>query len=371
MNRTDTVQTSFRGSDDAPTSVSLLVPVHNESEILENSVEEIYLYMESLEDRYRWELVLVNDGSSDDSGEIASSLASTRENMAVFHHRINRNLGGALQTGFARCRGDYIVVLDADLSFSPDHIEPLLVEAIETSADIVVASPYMKGGRTSAVPKSRLMLSRIVNWLLRLTSPIDIHTFTSMVRAYRREFIQNLNLKSETFAVSPEIINKAALLRARIREIPAHLDWSFQQKAPGRVSGMRVVSGILQGLMTSFIFRPYAFFMFFGIVILLLSLQIIVWIFINTFEVYSEIVADASGFENALSLAVAQVFRERPHSFLVGGVTVILALQFLSLGFLSLQSKRYFDELFHLGSTILRRSRREVKEDRKDEERVL
>jgi glycosyltransferase involved in cell wall biosynthesis len=335
--------------------LSILTPAFNEEAILERSVKDIYKYMDAFAPEYDWELVLVNDGSKDDTGKIADALAGEKENMRVVHHKINRNLGGALQTGFSHCGGQYIIVLDIDLSYAPDHIEKLLTEAIETDADIVVASPYMKGGRNTKVPAMRLLLSKTVNRLLALTSPVRLHTFTGMVRLYRSAFLRNLNLKSTTYSINPEIINKAAILRGRIREIPAHLDWSFQNKSKRRTSSVRIYSGILAGFMTSFIFRPYAFFMSIGLFLLAISMYVILWIFINTFNVYPDIAPTAMDFENAFSLSVAKVFRERPYSFIVGGITMILALQFLSLGFLSLQNKRYFDELFHLGSSHLKR----------------
>lgn len=338
-------------------SVSLLAPAHNEASIIEKSVAVLYAYMEDLEERFDWELVIVNDGSTDNTGALADALAAERENMRVFHHKINRNLGGALQTGFRNCSGQYIVVLDIDLSYAPEHIERLLTEAIETDADIVVASPYMKGGKSTSVPRKRLIMSKVVNRFMRWTSPVDIHTYTGMVRAYKREFLQSLNLKSMTYSINPEIINKATLLRGRIREIPAHLDWSFQEQAPGRTSSIRVLSGIFAGLMNSFIFRPYAFFMSIGAVLLVISLYIIAWIFIHTFGVYLDFPTDGLNIEKTFSLSVAEVFKERPYSFLLGGITLIMALQFLSLGFLSLQNKRYFDELFHLGSSVLKDTR--------------
>ena len=336
--------------------LSLLAPAYNEAAIIGGSVVKIYEYMSGLEDRFDWELVIVNDGSKDDTAVIANQLASERENMFVFHHKINRNLGGALQTGFSKCRGDYIIVLDIDLSYAPEHIEALMDTALNTDADIVVASPYMKGGKNTAVPTARLLLSRTVNWLMKLSSPVKLHTFTGMVRAYKADFLRNLNLKSTTYSINPEIINKAALLRGRIIEIPAHLDWSFQEKAVGRTSSVRIIKGIFGGLMTSFIFRPYAFFMMIGTIISIVAAYVVIWIFINTMRVYPEFAAQASGVENAFTLSVAEVFRQRPYSFFVGGTCLILALQFLSLGFLSLQNKRYFDELFHLGTTLLRRA---------------
>ena len=120
----------------------------------------------------------------------------------------------------------------------------------------------MKGGKSTKVPKTRLLLSRVVNKLMSWSAPnTDIRTFTGMVRAYTRSFLRQLNLKSNTYSINPEIILKSLILRGRIREIPAHLDWSFQEEAVGRVSGIKIFKGIAAGGMASFIFRPFSFFM--------------------------------------------------------------------------------------------------------------
>ncbi len=336
-----------------PLLISILAPAYNEAEIIEKSIEQIYAYMHQLEEFLQWELVIVNDGSKDSSAVILDRLAGERRNMRVFHHRINMNLGSALRTGFIRCKGEYIIVLDIDLSYNTKHIEQLLAKAMEVDADIVVASPYMRGGKNTAVPWKRLLLSKTVNRIMRMNSSSDLHTFTGMVRIYKNSFLGKLNLKSKTYSINPEIIQKAEILRGRIIEIPAHLDWSFQKKSAGRASSIRINTGIMAGLMTSFIFRPYAFFMTIGGILMLISFYVIIWIFINTFKVYPDIALTTTNFESAFSLSVAQVFRERPYSFIVGSATLIISLQFLSLGFVSLQNKRYFDELFNLGTAIL------------------
>jgi glycosyltransferase involved in cell wall biosynthesis len=275
----------------------------------------------------------------------------------VHHHKINRNLGGALRTGFSHAKGQYVVVLDIDLSYAPELIEKMLDKLIETDADVVVASPYMKGGRNTNVPFLRLLLSKTVNKVMRLSSGINIHTFTSMARAYKSEFLKSLSLKSNTYSINPEIIQKANILRARIVEIPAHLDWSYQlSEGKNRASSLRVYKGILLGLMSSFIFRPYGFFMFIGITLFIISMYIIAWIFYHTFVIFPEIQVSSGLVNDQFTEAVATVFRNRPHSFFVGGLTLIVAMQFIGIGFLSLQNKRYFDELFHLNSAILKKT---------------
>ena len=121
-------------------------------------------------------------------------------------------------------------MFDSDLSYSVDHIGRML-EAIEREhARIVVASPYMKGGRTSAIPWRREVMSKGVNRLLAATSHGDIHTVTGMVRCYDGPFIRSLDLKSMGPEINTEILYKAEIMRARIVEIPAHLDWTDQEE---------------------------------------------------------------------------------------------------------------------------------------------
>ena len=76
-------------------------------------------------------------------GDVAEKFAS-QNNIRVIHHPVNLNLGHALQTGFRHSKGDVIVVMDVDLSYSVEHIETMVDKLVETCADIVIASPYMK-----------------------------------------------------------------------------------------------------------------------------------------------------------------------------------------------------------------------------------
>jgi dolichol-phosphate mannosyltransferase len=335
--------------------ISVVLPAYNEEDIIENSMEIVISYLKSKEDKYSWEILIINDGSKDNTGLLADSIAKTNKNIRVIHHPYNMNLGRALQTGFKNAHGDIIVVMDIDLSYSVDHIEKLVDKQIQTDAEIVIASPYMKDGKVTKVPFFRLMLSRTVNRFMRFAAQEKYHTFTGMVRAYKSGFIKNLNLKTKDYEINPEILYKSMILRARIIEIPAHLDWSFQNKSGGkRTSGMRILQTFYSGLMAAFIFRPYIFFLSFGFILFILSLYIIVWIFINTFQILQTIQIDPQYFDDRFSQAIGYVFQRRPHAFYVGGITLVSAIQVLSLGFLSLQNKRYFEELFHMGSSIHR-----------------
>jgi dolichol-phosphate mannosyltransferase len=330
--------------------ISIILPAFNEEAIIEKSLEIITSYLKSKEDKYAWEILIIDDGSSDKTGEIADSLAKENNLIRVIHHPCNMNLGRALQTGFKNAHGEIIVVLDLDLSYSVDHIERLIEKQIETDAEIIIASPYMKKGKVSKVPFKRALLSRIVNSFMRFAAQEKYHTFTGMVRAYKSEFIKNLDLKTKDYEINPEILYKAMILRARIIEIPAHLDWSFQKEfGKKRTSGIRLFRSFFSGLMAGFIFRPYIFFISFGFILFLVALYIIGWIFIDTFQIMPTIQIDSTFFDDRFSKAVGFVYQKRAYAFFVGGIILILAIQILSLGFLSLQSKRYFEELFHLG----------------------
>jgi glycosyltransferase involved in cell wall biosynthesis len=302
-------------------------------------------------DGYPWEIVIVNDGSKDQTGPLAEELAREENSIRVIHHPVNLNLGLALQTGFRHSKGDVIVVLDVDLSYSVEYIKQMVDKLIDNSADIVLASPYMKGGQVTGVPFLRKVMSKWVNQFMRMAAQDKYHTYTAMVRAYRTDFIKSLNLKTRDYEVSPEIIYKAMILRARIIEIPAHLDWTEQNKYRGkRTSSIRILRGFFSGIMSGFIFRPYIFFLGIGAILMLLSLYELIWLLHDTLADIKLARLQSPPPNDAFSFSLLRQWQKNPQSFIVGGVTFIAAIQFLSLGFLSLQNKRYFEELFHLGT---------------------
>lgn len=331
--------------------LSIVAPCYNEEAILELNIKKVIAYLESKADKYKWEILIINDGSKDRTAEIADKLTEEYTMVRVIHHPVNLNLGNAIKTGFSNAKGEIIVVIDIDLSYAVEHIETMADRLIKTNADIVMASPYMKGGQVTAVPFLRRIMSKWVNKFMRFAAQDKYHTFTGMVRAYRKDFIQTLNLKTRDYEINPEIVYKGMILRARIEEVPAHLDWTEQNKFAGkRTSSLRVLRGFFSGLMSGFIFRPYIFFMGIGSILMLLSLYELVWLLYDTLSDLSK--STLPGIENSFSHSLSLQFQKNPQSFFVGGITFVIAIQFLSLGFLSLQSKRYFEELFHLGTSL-------------------
>ena len=334
--------------------VSLIVPAYNEAVIIKENLEILEQYMQSLEDNYQWEMLLVNDGSTDETGQLAEAFANTRDNVRVLHHGINFGLGQALKFAFNNCQGDYLVVFDLDLSYAPYHIGNLLERIRTTKARMVVASPYMKGGKISNVPWLRKILSIWANRFLALTVKGDLVTLTGMVRVYDRKFLRSLKLKSMGMEINPEVIHKGMLLNARIEEIPAHLHWKSAKTKQiirkNRQSSMKILRHTMAVILSGFIFRPVMFFLIPGLILLLFSLYANIWVLIHCWGQY-QVFAQQTFFPD-LTEVVAATFYQTPHTFIIGGMSLIIAIQFLSLGILSLQTKSYFEEIFYLGTAI-------------------
>lgn len=333
--------------------VSLVVPAYNEASIIEQNLAILCEYMHSLEDDYDWEIVIVNDGSKDKTGAIAMKFAHDCPNIRVLHHPVNFGLGQALKYGFKNCHGDYIVVVDLDLSYSPEHIGDLLHRICQTRARVVVASPYMKGGKISNVPWLRRVLSVWANRFLSATAKGSLVTLTGMVRVYDAKFLKGLHLRSIGMEVNPEIIYKSRLLKARIEEIPAHLRWHPQPAKPvKRASSMKIMRHTWEIIISGFLFRPVMFFIIPSLLLFALSMYCNFYVLAHCWHNY-QILALTNPFPDPTD-AVALAFNKAPHTFFIGGMTMMLAIQLFSLGVLSMQSKNYFEEVFALGTSIYR-----------------
>jgi glycosyltransferase involved in cell wall biosynthesis len=336
--------------------VSLVVPAYNEEKIIEENLNILCRHMRSLEDQYRWELFVINDGSSDATGDLADSFALTRNNVHILHHMYNSRIGQAFRTAFDNCKGDFVVTMDLDLSYSPDHITRMLKKIRETRAKIVIASPYMKGGKVSNVPWRRKFFSkwanRFLSFFIRARGGRP-KTLTGMVRAYDRKFLSRLILKAIDVDIHCEIIYKASILRALIIEIPGHLNWHFvNTEGLNRSSSMRIMRAIALNVLAGFILRPFMFFFIPGWIIFTLALYAIFWAIFHSINHFIELSAPPSNLPFPVSESIAAAMAQSPHSFIVGGFCLMVAIQFISLGFLSLQNKRYFEELFNMGTNI-------------------
>jgi glycosyltransferase involved in cell wall biosynthesis len=343
----------------------LVLPAYNEAAIVQNNLSVLYRYTKSLAGEYDWDIIIVNDGSTDNTGELVEAFAKDKADVRVFHHVTNFGLGQALKFAFGHCKGDYVITLDIDLSYSPDHIGKLLTKIRETNAKIVLASPYMQGGQISNVPWLRRTLSIWGNRFLSLLSFGNLSTLTCMVRAYDGQFLRSLNLRAMGLDVMPEQIYKTMILRGRIEEIPAHLDWNLQRR-PGleRRSSTKVFRHVISTLLSGFISRPFMFFIIPGTFLLIFAAYVNTWMIIHFIDQFRAL-PQYPTFLGRASVAVAAAYHATPHTFIIGLLSLMLAIQLISLGVLALQSKKYFEEIFYLGSALYRLQSQDITDRKK------
>jgi glycosyltransferase involved in cell wall biosynthesis len=321
-------------------SVTIVVPAYNEALILMKSLTELEQYMNTLADEYEWQMVVVNDGSKDETGAIADAFASSRANMRVLHHKTNYNLGQVLRYAFANCTTDYIVVVDCDMSYSTEHIGRMLETIYRTHAKVVLASPYSTEGTVGNVPFVRRKLSLYANKMLSFSVKGELTTLTGMVRAYDRVFIQSLDLSSVDVGINTEIIYKARILKAKVVEIPATLHWLESGKG-GRTSKFKIKKSVGTYLMSGFLFRPLLTLAFPAMFFFLMSILGILLV-----------ARQAIG-----PRTIGEAFGISPTTTIISAVSFGLSVQFFSLALLAEQQRRNFEYLFHLGTTGLKASR--------------
>jgi len=243
--------------------ISVIVPMYNEAESAANTVARIEDVLKGQD----YEILVVNDGSSDSTLKRANDAASKNQRIMVVSHRTNLGLGSAVRTGFSNAKGDYVITIDADLSYDAKYI-PILIKELEQNpdVDIVVGSPYMPSGVTSNVPFFRLLLSKMGNRMIAYAMNTKIHTVTSILRIYRRDVVDSLDLDSKGPEIEVEILAKAATLGYKIKEIPAVLKGRDRGK-----SKFKLTSGIKRHLMFSLYEKPIMLFGLIGIITLLLG----------------------------------------------------------------------------------------------------
>jgi len=145
------------------------------------------------------------------------TMESARLTDARVIEQVERGYGGALLAGFANSRGHYIVTMDADLSHPPDFVTGLWAHRMQS--DVTVASRYCRGGG-AIMPRSRYILSRILNTFFRRGLGLPIHDLSSGFRIYRTDAIRSLCLHSRDFDILIEIMVKSHLRGFRVAEIP-------------------------------------------------------------------------------------------------------------------------------------------------------
>lgn len=254
--------------------ISVVCPFYNEEDLLERAARSLLAHLESLGSSF--ELILVNDGSTDRSAEIAARLAAADPRLRLLGYPENRGRGFALRTGIAAARGEIIVTTEMDSSWG-EHIVHDLVRCLRENRmfHIAVASPHLPGGGYRNIPRHRVWLSRLGNLFIRLFLPGSVTMNTGMTRAYRRHVLRCMPLAQDGKLFHLEVIAKAHALGFAIVEIPATLEWPDPQRAL-RKNPVSLLRHSWQHAWYVFRLNPASFFFGLGAAALLLALSTLV-----------------------------------------------------------------------------------------------
>jgi glycosyltransferase involved in cell wall biosynthesis len=198
-------------SSTSPTiDCSVVVPLYNESAVVQELYDRLTKTLTATGLYY--ELVFIDDGSSDNTLQLLKSIASKDSKVLVVELRRNFGQTPALAAGFDAARGQIIISMDGDLQHLPEEI-PIFLKKLNEGYDVV--SGWRKNRVDNLV--MRKIPSRAANWLASKISGVDIHDFGTTFKAYRREIIEQLHLYGEMHRFIPALISQSG---AKIIEIP-------------------------------------------------------------------------------------------------------------------------------------------------------
>ncbi|MCI0596071.1 MAG: glycosyltransferase [candidate division Zixibacteria bacterium] len=202
--------------------VSVVVPMYNEEQNVSSTLSRIAAAFRAIGGD--WEIIAVDDGSTDRTALSVLSFAEKEPRVRLVSYFPNRGRGWALRQGFAASTKEIIITADADLSYSEEYLLAMAqILQAHPEVDIVVASPYTKGGGVENVPFWRLFISKLGNKILGFAMKRGLATVTGMVRGYRRKVLEALELESEGKEIHLEILARALGMGYRVLEMPAVL----------------------------------------------------------------------------------------------------------------------------------------------------
>ena len=252
--------------------LSVVIPLYNEAESLPELVDWNRRVME--ENGFSYEIILVDDGSSDESWEVIESLQSQNSNVKGIKFRRNYGKSAALNIGFAEAQGDVVITMDADLQDSPDEIPELYRRITQEKYDLV--SGWKKKRHD---PLSKTIPTKLFNSATRNMSGIhNLHDFNCGLKAYRRDVVKNIEVYGEMHRYIPVLAKWAGFKKIGEQEV----EHRPRKYGTTKFGMSRFVNGFLDLLSIFFVGkfgkRPMHFFGTMGVLSFFTGLIITVWL---------------------------------------------------------------------------------------------
>ncbi|NQU42287.1 glycosyltransferase family 2 protein [bacterium] len=194
--------------------LSVIIPVYNEFKTIEEIIGRVLTVDLGATEK---ELVIVDDGSSDGTRDILKNYRD-RAGFQILFHKKNGGKGRAVRTGIEHCQGDIIIIQDADLEYDPQDFPAMLKPILEGKADVVYGSRFKGSGR--AFLAHHYYGNKFISFLANILYNTCLTDIETCYKAFRRQVFDKITLKSDTFAIEPEITAKVFKNKFRVYEIP-------------------------------------------------------------------------------------------------------------------------------------------------------
>lgn len=308
-------------------SLSIIIPCYNEEDNIEFNLRHISKYMAEQFPNMHYEILPINDGSTDKTPEIINELSKQISQIIPrCGFEKNQGRGAAIKYGISISKGEYIICMDADLSYDVEHIGRIISAFDHTPApDVIVVSPYMSGGSVKNVPLVRELISRTANWILSGSFPCKLHTVTCMVRGYRGDLIRNTPFFEDNKELHLEMLNTLYIQGAKIIEIPGQLHWKKQKEAPRRKTPLKFISSAKKHLLYGLLLKPTRIFQITSLLILLLAFYETAIILKDTYHHFQW----NDSFSHSLWSAMATTFNHSPHTFGIAALSYVIGIQMI------------------------------------------
>jgi len=309
-------------------ALSVVIPVYNEEEnirLLHNSIREALIDLDK-----PWEVVYIDDGSSDDSLSILESIAAENpETTTVIAFRRNFGQTAAIAAGIDFAHGEIIVLMDADMQNDPADI-PLLLHKIDEGYDVV--SGWRRNRQDAFI--SRTFPSRIANWLISFVTGVHLHDYGCTLKAYKREVITDFRLYGEMHRFIPAYAHSVG---AKITEVPVtHHPRKYGKTKYGINRTFKVILDLFTvKFLLSYANKPIYLFGGVGVLMMAASVFMLGFLFIRKLLFQTSVVQSSF--------------------FLIGIMLMILGVQSILMGLIAELLARTYHESQHKPTYTIRR----------------